>query len=42
MFISDMITIKPIMCIMNTSDAAKAIDFAKYAERTAGFTKAQV
>jgi glycosidase len=29
-----------IMCIMNTSDAAKTIDFAKYAERTAGFTKA--
>jgi glycosidase len=29
-----------IMCIMNTSDKAKDIDFSKYTERTAGFTKA--
>jgi glycosidase len=29
-----------IMCIMNTSDNAKTIDFTKYAERTTGFTKA--
>jgi len=29
-----------IMCVMNTSDKAKTIDFSKYAERTARFTKA--
>lgn len=29
-----------IMCVMNTSDAAQTIDFTKYVERTAGFTKA--
>ena len=29
-----------IMCIMNTADAVRTIDFTKYAERTAGFTKA--
>jgi glycosidase len=30
-----------VMCIMNTSDKAKEIDFAKYAERTTGFTSAK-
>ncbi|CAN5566880.1 glycoside hydrolase family 13 protein [soil metagenome] len=29
-----------IMCIMNTADAARSIDFTKYAERTSGFSKA--
>lgn len=29
-----------IMCVMNTSDKAKIIDFSKYAERTTGFSKA--
>jgi glycosidase len=29
-----------IMCVMNTSDKSQTIDFAKYTERTAGFTKA--
>lgn len=29
-----------IMCIMNTSESSKSIDFAKYAERIAGFSKA--
>lgn len=29
-----------IMCIMNTSNSAKQVDFTKYDERTAGFTKA--
>lgn len=29
-----------VMCVMNTSNSSKQIDFTKYAERTAGFTKA--
>jgi len=29
-----------IMCVVNTSDAAKEIDFSRYAERTNGFEKA--
>lgn len=29
-----------IMCIMNTASATKTIDFNKYAERTAGYSKA--
>lgn len=29
-----------LMCVMNTADAARSIDFTKYAERTSGFTKA--
>ncbi|MBL7843435.1 MAG: glycoside hydrolase family 13 protein [Cyclobacteriaceae bacterium] len=29
-----------VMCVMNTSDKEKAIDFSNYAERTNGFTKA--
>lgn len=29
-----------IMCVMNTSDKEKAIDFSNYAERTNGFTNA--
>ena len=29
-----------VMCVVNTSDAAKEIDFSKYAERTNGFEKA--
>jgi hypothetical protein len=28
------------MCLMNTSQSEKEIDFSKYAERTGGFTKA--
>lgn len=31
---------KTVMCVMNTSDSPKEIDFTKYAERTTGFTKA--
>lgn len=30
-----------VMCVMNTSDQPQEIDFSKYAERTAGFTKAK-
>ena len=30
-----------VMCVMNCSDNAKQIDFSKYAERTAGFAKAE-
>ena len=29
------------MCVMNTSDTEKEIDFQKYDERTAGFTSAK-
>jgi hypothetical protein len=29
-----------IMCIMNTGDSSAKIDFSRYAERTAGFTRA--
>ncbi len=29
-----------VMCVVNTNDAAKDIDFSKYTERTKGFTKA--
>ncbi|HVX52740.1 MAG TPA: alpha-amylase family glycosyl hydrolase [Chitinophagaceae bacterium] len=29
-----------VMCIMNTAENAMTVDFSKYAERTAGFTKA--
>ena len=29
-----------IMCIMNTDNTSKQIDFKKYAERTTGFSKA--
>lgn len=29
-----------VMCVMNTSDKPQQVDFSKYAERTAGFTKA--
>lgn len=29
-----------IMCIMNGGNSSRTIDFSKYAERTAGFTKA--
>ena len=30
-----------VMCVMNTSEKPQEIDFSKYAERTAGFTKAK-
>lgn len=33
-------TNKTVMCVMNTSETEKKVDFSKYAERSAGFTKA--
>jgi len=30
-----------VMCVMNTSDASRTVDFSKYAERTKGFSTAR-
>jgi len=30
-----------ILCVMNTGDHAATVDFTRYAERTAGFTRAK-
>ena len=30
-----------VMCVMNTSDTSRTVDFSKYAERTKGFSTAR-